>query len=315
MPFNFTCPYCFKKTLVDESLAGHSGPCVSCGKTVVIPAAPAALPEAAHPVDSISVAAAPPVRRQRLVAVGWLLKAAGLVMGVIFFSSLTIYLLWPTMEGLKARRDKTACMNNLHEIAVALNAYAAQYGTYPPPVVYDANGKPMHSWRVLILEQLGELSLSAQYQFDEPWDSQRNLQLLGHRCPRVFISPAVPGSRNMSETNYFLITGQGTLFPKSGPLGPQDIVDGAAATLLVVESENTALEWTKPVDIDFSKLNPRIGASGLDTIGGTHAGGATAVFADGTPAWLPDDLNPAILDALISPAGGEPVDPTRFGLE
>ena len=315
MPFYFTCPYCFKKTLVDESLAGQAGPCVSCGKSVVIPAPPASHPAAARPVDSPTVRLASPSTLTRRTALAWTLKGAGLVLGVLFFSGITIYLLWPTLEGLKTRRDKVACMNNLNQIARALNAYAAKYGTYPPPIVYDATGKPMHSWRVLILEQLGEAALHAQYNFDQPWDSQDNINLLGQRCPRVYISPAISGSRSLAEANYFLVTGPGTLFPASGPLGPQDIRDVPANTLLVVESDNTMIEWTKPVDIDFAKLNSRIGATGANTIGGTHPGGATVVFADGQPAWLPSDLAPVLLDALISPNGGEPVDPSRFELQ
>ena len=205
-------------------------------------------------------------------------------------------------------------MNNLSQIENALNAYAAQHGTYQPPIVYDAKGKPMHSWRVLILEQLGEHDLQARYNFDEPWDSTNNVALLGGRCPRVYISPAISNSRSNAETNYFLVTGSGTIFPPSGPLGPQDLSDGAGNTLLVFEAENTIIEWTKPVDIDFRKMNPRIGNSGPNSIGGNHDGGATAVFADGTPAWLPDEIPPATLDTLISPAGGEPVDPTDFEL-
>lgn len=205
-------------------------------------------------------------------------------------------------------------MNNLRQIAQALNAYATEHGTYPPPIVYDARGKPMHSWRVLILEQLGEYEMHSRYNFDEPWDSVENVELLGGRCPRVYISPAIANSRTNAETNYFLVTGGGTIFPASGPLAPDEISDGLSSTLLVVESENTIAEWTKPVDIDFAKLNPRIGALGQDTIGGNHDGGATAVFADGTPAWLPSDIAPTVLDSLISPTGGEPINPKDFDL-
>jgi type II secretory pathway pseudopilin PulG len=304
MSFHFTCPYCFKKTLVDESLAGQSGPCASCGKTITIPGPPPKQPAVVRPVDreSIDVARSPEWRY-----LAWLLKIGALLAGVLILSSLAIYLLWPTFQGLKSRRDRVASLNNLQLIARALNEYALTYGSYPPPVVYDAAGKPMHSWRVLILEQLGEPALYAQYDFGAAWDAPQNVKLFA-RCPRVYISPTVGNPTGLSEANYVLMTGSGTIFPKSGPLRPADIGDGPQNTLLVVETDNQTNEWTKPWDIDVSKLNTKIGSSGPNSIGGNHDGGATGVFADGQPVWLPEDLSPVLLQSIISPNGGEPID-------
>ncbi|MEZ6133761.1 MAG: DUF1559 domain-containing protein [Pirellulaceae bacterium] len=313
MAFYFTCPYCFKKTLVDESLSGRSGPCASCGKTVVVPAAPASQPPAMQPVGAPNVVQ-PGTIRSPNKTLSWLLTTLAATIVIMVVGGAAIYLSLPTLSGLKARHDKAACMNNLRQIALALNQYAAQHGSYPPPIVYDDKGKPKHSWRVLILRELGQPSLYAQYNFDEPWDSPSNIQLLGNRCPRVYISPAIANSRNLAETNYFLVTGKNTVFPPSGSLRPSEVSDGLNKTLLVVESDNSIVEWTKPIDIDFSKLNSRIGATGPNTIGGVHQGGATSVFADGTPAWIPDDISPEMLDSLITPNGGEPVDPSQFEL-
>jgi transcription elongation factor Elf1 len=37
MPFEFTCPFCHHRTKVDDRFAGQAGPCVSCGREVVMP--------------------------------------------------------------------------------------------------------------------------------------------------------------------------------------------------------------------------------------------------------------------------------------
>ena len=57
------------------------------------------------------------------------------------------------------------------------------------PYVADATGRPMHSWRVLILPFLEQQSLYEQYDFREPWDGPNNIQLLGN-MPDVFSCPS-----------------------------------------------------------------------------------------------------------------------------
>lgn len=309
MPFQFTCPYCFKKTLVLENLAGQKGPCVECGKLVTVPEPPSKLPEAAAPIGSTFVPAQQLKARSEFRM--FVLRAGGLTIGVIIFSSVMLFGLWPTFKGLKERRDAIACMSNLQRIATALNAYAADQGTYPTPVVMDAAGKPLYSWRVLILPYLGEESLLANFKLNEAWDSPANSQLLA-QCPDVYNSPG--SGSNSAFSNYVLITGAGTVFPTTGPLKPAQISDGLDRTLLVVETDNSMNDWSKPFDIDISKMSSRIGAPGPDTIGGTHAEGAAAVFADGEPAWLSIDLPAAIVDASITPNGSEslPFDPELF---
>jgi hypothetical protein len=309
MAFQFTCPYCFKKTLVDESIAGQSGPCASCGKSITVPEPPARAPDAIRPIDNRHVAPRPTSARRKLLA--WSLQLASLAVGGLLLAGVCFYLLWPTLEGLKSRRDRVASLNNLQRIATALNEYALAYGSYPPPVVTDATGKPLYSWRVLILEQLGEASLAAAFRKDLPWDSPENVALL-LRSPSVFISPTTLSTRTGAEANYALIVGRGTLFPNSGPLGVSDISDGRDQTLLVVETSHPNSEWSKPWDIDISKLNTKIGTRGSNTIGGNHPGGAAVAFADETPGWLPEDLSPALLQALITPAGGEAISPTTY---
>lgn len=309
MPFQFTCPYCFKKTLVLESLAGQKGPCVGCGKIVMVPEPPSKLPEAAAPIGSSFVPVDKLKSRSefRILA----LRVGGLALGILAFSAVVLYGFWPTFKGLKARRDAIACMNNLQRIAVALNEYAAEHGTYPTPVVTDAAGKPLYSWRVLLLPYLGEATLHANFKLNEPWNSPANSMLIA-QCPDVYISPASTSKGSFS--NYVLITGTGTIFPATGPLKPAQINDGRDRTLLVVETNNSTTDWSTPFDIDVAKMNPRIGASGVNSIGGTHAEGASAVFADGEPAWLSINLPPAIVDACITPNGNEslPFDPELF---
>ena len=47
---------------------------------------------------------------------------------------------------------------------------------WPPAVLVGPDGKPWHSWRVLLLPYLGHRDLFEQYEFSQPWDSAKNLR-------------------------------------------------------------------------------------------------------------------------------------------
>ena len=54
--------------------------------------------------------------------------------------------------------------------------YHEMKGHFPPAYVADVQGRPAHSWRVLLL-QSGMETLYERYHFDEPWDGPRNRSL------------------------------------------------------------------------------------------------------------------------------------------
>lgn len=302
MPFYFTCPYCLNKTLVSEELSGKSGPCVGCGKTVTIPAVPAPKRTDIAPVEQQSSPQLVELRRSPVPR--WLIRTGIYALALMPIVVASIWFMQPVIIKLKAQRDIALCKQNLHQIAKALNNYAADYGMYPPAVTYDASGKAMHSWRVLILPYLNERKLYDTYNMSKPWDAAENAHMQA-QIPAVYVSPA---NRNIAigESSYMLITGPGTLFPPKGaPGNPKLVPDGAGNTLLVVESNNRLTSWIEPVDLDVTKLPARVGM--LGGIGGSHQEGATAAYVDGKTVFIPNDAAKPVIDGLITPAGGEAV--------
>lgn len=304
MPFEFVCPHCYHKTWVDEAYAGQKGPCANCGRQIILPLLEGSAGKGPRPSPALPIETLP----ERIQANWWRLKknwvAGSVVVGLMICLGFGVFLLRPGIERLRSQRDLVQCRNNLQQIAKALQAYNDMHGSYPPPFVADATGKPLYSWRVLILPFLNEQALYGRFNLLEAWDSAANIGLVAE-MPKIFASPASPDAAVAGEASYELITGDGTLFPIAGPLSSKDVIDPADQTLLVVEVPTQGRSWLEPGDLDVKKMKLQIGAKGKDVIGGNHEFGATAVMVDGTTVVLPDRLPASTLRALISPDGGE----------
>lgn len=119
------------------------------------------------------------------------------------------YLAWPRAE------FSHRCSLNLKRIALAMENYHAAYASFPPAHIADNAGKPMHSWRVLLLPFLGddENAIYKAYRFDEPWNGPHNRRL-AERMPAVYRCGWIL-DRKSTETSYVVVVGPRTAFPGS----------------------------------------------------------------------------------------------------
>ncbi|MFN5298872.1 MAG: DUF1559 domain-containing protein [Planctomycetaceae bacterium] len=215
-----------------------------------------------------------------------------------------IALLLPAVQQAREAARRAQCKNNLKQIALAMHNYHDSYGTFPPAVTYSADGKPMHSWRVLLLPFLDEVALHAQYNMNEPWNSPANSQLLS-RMPKVYGCPSSPPE--LGVTHYAVPVGPRTMFPPERGVAAREITDGTSATLMVIETFGTSLNWMAPVDMTVSAGVPGAQPVAFSSL---HTGGFHVSLADGSVRYLSYDVaTPQVLDAMLSRDGGEAVAP------
>lgn len=203
----------------------------------------------------------------------------------------------------------STCVVNLKQIGIALMMYHDQHKSYPPAVINDEHGVPMHSWRAILLPYFEDKELQKlgkQYRFDEPWNGPNNRQLL-QKAPAIFRCPNDRDSPG--ETSYLAVIGSETMWRGTKPIRIREIDDGIHKTIAVVECSDSGINWLEPRDVTFNdatdginKLTDRPG------VHSDHVGGAMVLMSDGAVHFLSDDIKPETLRALLTPAGGEDVD-------
>lgn len=217
-------------------------------------------------------------------------------------------LLLPAMQGPR-NSPHAHCRNNLKQLALALQAYHDHYGCYPPAYVADAQGRPMHSWRVFLLPYLERNDLLQRYRFDEPWDGPHNRLLHGERLS-ILQCPSRPDQsrKSRSTVDYLAVVGPGTAWPGGEAFRAASITDDAAETILLVEVADSDVIWCEPRDLHISQMSPRINPPAGQGISSHHHEKAQVLMADGSVTSLPVSTTPETLRALLTPSGGETID-------
>jgi len=280
MPIHFSCPHCGLETLVDDEYAGQSGPCASCGKLIRIPFESSA--------GGTATAVRVYTQRRKTPVLTIVMLVLGGIAAAVLAISIALVILFPAYTAARTIAQQRSCRANLVQIGMALRAYEADHGTLPPAFIPDANGKPMHSWRVLILPYLdGEQGLYDRYDFNEPWDGPNNSQLT-MLMPDVYACPADPDARSMGETSYMVIRGAETLFPDSDATSINQVQDDPAATILVVETPVTGVTWLEPRDMKAERMQFVVNGGFDQEMGSHHDQGAHVLMVDGTVHFLKD---------------------------
>jgi hypothetical protein len=175
---------------------------------------------------------------QRIVMLGCCIVLLGLVV-------------WNSLPRLVSHvpSNRSRCANNLRQIATALQHYHDTWGEFPPACTTDKNGRPMHSWRVLILPYLDQENLYRAYSFSEPWDGPNNARLLRfmpdeYSCPSHSADPN--GSRQC--TSYVaVLQSSGDVAGRTGrTIG---VAQGSSRyPITIIEDSDAHIPWTQPTD-------------------------------------------------------------------
>ncbi|MGY8769639.1 MAG: DUF1559 family PulG-like putative transporter [Pirellulales bacterium] len=234
----------------------------------------------------------------------------------IFIGVVTIYLLsgcllsllMPTIQDKRHAPTRFWCMNNMKHLGIALHNYHDTYDSFPPAYVADANGKPMHSWRVLLLPYLDENKLYNQYDLKEPWDGPSNSKL-ATSMPDVFACPEYQHQHQGHNhcTSYVAVTGRNSIWNGEKATTFADITDGTSSTLLLTECDEQRIPWMQPSDLEYDESIETLASSDSDTFTGHRDEnfffklytGRVLLFADGSTRFSDFGISKQTWAALI----------------
>ena len=224
-------------------------------------------------------------------------------------------------------RGKMHCANNLKIIGIGVHNFHAVYKGLPPLYICDEDGKPLHSWRVLLLPFIEQQKLYDSIRLDEPWDSEYNKQFHnrvvpeyscpdnrsckpGKDCTYAFIAGTVPGKDGSSSNGPFRPAINNSSPYDPGAWEPRDHMawwrDGASNQIIVVEVKEPFCWMDQTVDVTLDEISLGINKPN-GRVGGFHSGGVNVLFGDGSTTFLRNSADPEKLRALADVQDGIPV--------
>lgn len=208
-------------------------------------------------------------------------------------------LLLPAVQSARTAARRMSSSNNLKQIGLAMHNYHSAYKQLPGPALTDDTGRPLLSWRVMILPFIEQQELYEQFHLDEPWDSEHNIQLLD-MMPAVYSHPGA--AVRPSETIYQANVGEGQLFVPGETNKFRDILDGLSNTIMAFEaSEDESVPWTKPADVEIDMQDP------MAAMGTFTPGGFNVLMGDGAVRFITHQVDTGLFKALLTRASRETV--------
>ncbi len=231
------------------------------------------------------------------------------IRGLKYLLIFIVFVLWPaftiTIYSLPHARDSERhgqCVNLFRQVSWALETYRIVHGAYPPAYSVDETGKPLHSWRTLILPYLGHHDLYKRIDLKKPWDASVNADVFETHVDS-FCCPTLRRSDDEGNlTTFMAVVCPGSCLQPGKRRDPAEITNGPKFTLTVIEVDAAhAVPWMSPFDANETVV------LGLAKSQLPHGKQISALFADGTLRPLDAATSAEQWRAMISIAGDDVV--------
>ncbi|MCA9046323.1 MAG: DUF1559 domain-containing protein, partial [Planctomycetaceae bacterium] len=246
--------------------------------------------------------------------ISWIRKesneVAPLVVAVVGVSILWVFLS-PPHQGHGEASRRSACKNNLKMVGLALQNYHDVYSAFPS----QASGEPPMSWRVALLPYMDQAPLFREYDQSADWNAAVNQPVAKRRIDNL-MCPAVPREIQEGEypyTAYVVPVGPNVGWQSQRAFSDKEFEDGVSNTIAVMEACGQQIPWAEPRDLPVPGTAIGMNLPGREPhrsegiMSAYHRGGSHLLLFDGAVRFFHEDVDPAIVEALLTPNGGEVV--------
>lgn len=190
--------------------------------------------------------------------------------------------------------------NNMKQIGLALHNYHETYATLPPGAILSPNGTPSHSWQALILPFLDQQFLFRQIDFEKPWHASANQEAFQQEVP-VYLNPKAKSKTSPDGYALSHFVGNKLVLKSGTDISFEEMHDGTSNTIMAMEIGEHFKPWGDP-----TSLTEPVNVIGPNKKTLTE-GGSFILMGDGRVRFINKIIDPVILKALSTPAGGEEV--------
>jgi len=248
---------------------------------------------------------------------------------VITLIGIMIAVLMPAIQAAREAARRNGCLNNVHNIGIALQSYHDSHRSFP--MGSDLVQNTEHAWSTHLLPYLEEKTLYRRFDFSKQWDDPASNKAAGQTDLSVYLCPSSNRS-HAGKMDYGGILGTtltglpfgfgprnsfgcGTLIlctkVQKRPIAERHITDGLSKTVAMAESIDRTSEgdgglWACGRNC-MGQFEPEISLAEGQGANTLHAMGANALFADGHTMLLTDDLDPLVFGAYCTRNGGEQI--------
>lgn len=221
-----------------------------------------------------------------------------------------VALLLPAVQAARGAARRVQSTNNMKQIGIAMYNFHDTFGGLPAYAKTDAEGKPLLSWRVMILPFIEQNAMFEQFRMDEPWDSEHNKQFI-KQMPEIY--RRANSTAPEGYTTYLVPVGKEMVFqpnPKPTPagekftkgLGLYNITDGTSNTAMLVEvNDEDAVIWTKPSDLEVDLMNV------WKSLGEAQPGGFNGLCCDASIRFISKNASADFLKNWFQRSDGNPI--------
>lgn len=230
--------------------------------------------------------------------------------GIIASGGIVAALILPSVQAAREAGQRGQCVNKIKQIIIAFHNYHDVYQGLPPLYTVDTDGKPLHSWRVLILPFMEQAALYDRIRLNEPWDSEYNKQFHNIIIDIYRCSANPLAAQKNGLCCYSVIAGEGLTPAKEARTQKgktlMQIADGTSNTLAIVEVKEPFCWMDPTADITLEELLKGINNK-EGRVGSFHPYGINFGMFDGSVRPLSNNTSKEVLKALGTCNGHETV--------